>query len=94
MSSPTRQRPTDRRALEDERRRIARAIHDSVTQEIAVVIWQLRMACNTHSQENTQTLRALEVAESAMGHLRALMHGLRSQNRARAVTQTDPPDAG
>jgi signal transduction histidine kinase len=76
---PLSSRSSNTRAVEAERQRIARTIHDSVTQEIAVVIWQLRMACGSAPQapEQTEILRALEMAEAAMGHLRGLMRELR-----------------
>jgi signal transduction histidine kinase len=76
-------------ALEAERRRIARTIHDSITQEIAVVIWQLRMACGSAPQapDQIEIQRALAMAEAAMGHLRGLMRGLREQHRGDPATR-------
>jgi signal transduction histidine kinase len=86
MPLPVR-RTTPNGAVESERRRIARAIHDSVTQEVAVVIWQLRLACRT-APKQFELFRALEAAETAMGHLRALMRGLRSREIGGRGAQT------
>jgi signal transduction histidine kinase len=83
-------RSSNNRALEAERRLIARAIHDSITQEIAVVIWQLRMACGAVPQAHDQLelRRTLHLAETTMHDLRDLMRGLRGQD-----TSDRPMDA-
>jgi Histidine kinase len=67
-------------SLEAEKTKIARAIHDSVTQELSVIIWQLTLACAQHSaaQERTSLKMVLHSAESCMARLRSLMHDLRS----------------
>ena len=68
-------------SVEEEKLRIARAIHDSVTQELSVVIWQLRLACAHEStnEEDAGLRRALCAAESSMDRLRRLMSGLRTR---------------
>jgi signal transduction histidine kinase len=70
-------------SLESERLRIARAIHDSVTQEIVVIICQLRLACASASTNpiKIELLAALGIAEATMTRLRRLMRTLRSSSK-------------
>jgi signal transduction histidine kinase len=68
--------------LLEERRRIAREIHDSVTQEFAVVIWQLRMAisCGPSTENQLALQRTTATVEAGMAHLRRLIDELRAHD--------------
>jgi signal transduction histidine kinase len=76
-------------SLEEEKLRIARAIHDSVTQELSVIIWQLRLACAHESTNEADAglRRALCAAEASMEQLRRLMGRLRTPRTRAGMVQ-------
>jgi signal transduction histidine kinase len=78
---------SDRSALDEERRRIARALHDSVTQELGVVLWQLRLArsSDVSVKDKIELDQTVLMAEAAMLRVRALMQVLRMRESSAAT---------
>ena len=80
----------ERRAVEAERGRIARELHDIVSHNISVITIQaqvVRRRLEASQSENVESLRVIETtSRQAMGEMRRLLGVLRAQDNSIALT--------
>lgn len=85
-----RRRAETRRAVVEERARIAREVHDVVAHTLSVMVVQAAAADDVFAQrpeQARQALRAIEAgARSALGELRLLLRAFRPEAEAEAVS--------
>ena len=62
------------RVQDEERRRIARTLHDDLGQELAALKIELDIASNAHRDQNRNLMQALEITDSAIKKVRNLSY--------------------